>query len=412
MKQRLLSLALCLVLLIAAVPAAQAASPATTGSTALLEFIAAHEGLCTSVYWSGGYAYIGYGNQCDPADYPNGITAQGAMDLLAGTVRTLADCINSRASAYGLTLSQNQLDALLSFTYNFGTGWLYGDSTLFSLIFSQGLRCSVQELAQSWGAWCHIGTTVNSNLADRRARELAIFLYGNYSDCGPISWSYSSASESGVSFAVSGADAWTAVNSLGQAQTVIAEPVPVLAEAPAPEPLPQAEPASDELFSDVEPVDWFYDEVTELANLGILSGYDDGSFRPEENVSCGELLKLVLCATGRPAMEPTGEHWASGYLTAAIDQDVLEEGDVLSLSNPVSRRFMAKVTAHALGLKDCSFASPFADTDDANATNLSLVGVCNGSYDESGSCVFLPGELVSRAEMAAIVWRVTQLCAG
>lgn len=37
-------------------------------------------------------------------------------------------------------------------------------------------------------------------------------------------------------------------------------------------------------FSDVKTDDWYYDAVKTLSSEGIISGYDDGTFKPLENV--------------------------------------------------------------------------------------------------------------------------------
>ena len=454
MKQRLLCLALCLVILGSVLPAASASG--LTASDALLQFIADHEGLSTTVMWSGGYAYIGYGCQCNAADYPNGITQAQAMVLLANTVQTIADVLNNRASAYGVSLTQNQFDALLSFTYNFGTGWLYGDSTLFQLIFSGGLSCTAQELVSAWGKWCHIGTTVNANLANRRAAELRIFLYGDYSaqNTSAVSWYSDAGAEGGVVFSLNTGDAWTAVNALGSAAAVSTpaaqpepvyvpepepvpepDPEPIPAPAPEPEPIPEpeAEPAPEEdaalpdidpqisgsmsstlvKFLDVAYSDWYYNCVTQLAALGIVQGYTDETFRPNNTITCGEALKLVLMVTGRVSLSDsaaTGDHWASGYLNAAVQAGILEPGDVYSLDNPITRRFMAKLVSCAMNLPDLGTGeAPFSDTDNVYAARLYQFGIMEGSFNADGQRVYDPEGLVTRAQLAAIVWRINQL---
>ena len=452
MKQRLLCLLLCLVLLCSVLPAASASG--LTASDALLQFIADHEGLSTTVMWSGGYAYIGYGNQCNAADYPNGITQAQAMVLLANTVQTIADVVNARASAYGVSLTQSQFDALLSFTYNFGTGWLYGDSTLFQLIFSGGLSCTAQELVSAWGKWCHIGTTVNANLANRRASELRIFLYGDYSNqnTSAISWYSDANADGGVVFTLNTDDAWTAVKNLGSAVTAAApppqpvpepEPIPEPEPEPVSEPEPQPEPeppvsivAQDPTlgtgmildadpqisgsmsstlvkFLDVTGSDWYYNCVTQLAALGIVQGYTDETFRPDNSITCGEALKLVLMVTGRVSLSDTaasGEHWASGYLNAAVQAGILEESDVYSLDNPITRRFMAKLVSCAMNLPEVQTEeNPYADTDNTYANRLYQFGIMEGSFNAAGQRVYDPDGLVTRAQLAAIVWRINQL---
>ncbi len=46
-------------------------------------------------------------------------------------------------------------------------------------------------------------------------------------------------------------------------------------------------------FSDVEQDRWSYDEITALAGSGILNGYQDGTFRPDQFLSRGEMAHLL-----------------------------------------------------------------------------------------------------------------------
>lgn len=51
-------------------------------------------------------------------------------------------------------------------------------------------------------------------------------------------------------------------------------------------------------FTDVEAGRWSYAEITALAELGIVSGYEDGSFLPEKAINRGEMAALVNRARG------------------------------------------------------------------------------------------------------------------
>lgn len=50
------------------------------------------------------------------------------------------------------------------------------------------------------------------------------------------------------------------------------------------------------LFSDVSSEDWFFDYVSTAVNMGIISGYDDGTFKPEQTVNRAEAMKMLLLA--------------------------------------------------------------------------------------------------------------------
>ena len=47
-------------------------------------------------------------------------------------------------------------------------------------------------------------------------------------------------------------------------------------------------------FSDISEKDWFNTDVKRLQRQDIINGYNDGTFRPNGNVTNGEALKLIL----------------------------------------------------------------------------------------------------------------------
>jgi hypothetical protein len=79
-------------------------------------------------------------------------------------------------------------------------------------------------------------------------------------------------------------------------------------------------------FSDLAPSDWGYQEVLSLTDQKIISGYPDGTFRPQAQITRAEFCKLIVKTVPRgldpkyPA-KPTfpdvnQNHWAYGYVEA------------------------------------------------------------------------------------------------
>ena len=77
-------------------------------------------------------------------------------------------------------------------------------------------------------------------------------------------------------------------------------------------------------FSDVKDGDWYADAVNTLAGLGILSGYEDGTFRPGHEITRAEFVTVVM-AFSQPSEEPAEfadvpqTHWASKNIAAAVE---------------------------------------------------------------------------------------------
>ena len=114
-------------------------------------------------------------------------------------------------------------------------------------------------------------------------------------------------------------------------------------------------------FSDVPANAWYYQNVTELAAAGVVSGYPDGSFRPDGSVTVGEALKLVFLAAGYSERAATGTHWASGYASLATSTGMLTSTEVKNLDASASRLLITKLAAQALGVTQSAAVSPFAD---------------------------------------------------
>src|SRR5579859_941381 len=59
-------------------------------------------------------------------------------------------------------------------------------------------------------------------------------------------------------------------------------------------------------FTDVHPSDYFYPAVTYLAQRNVLSGYSDCSFRPYNNTTRAQMVKIVVLGFARPVVTPAG----------------------------------------------------------------------------------------------------------
>ncbi len=58
-------------------------------------------------------------------------------------------------------------------------------------------------------------------------------------------------------------------------------------------------------FSDVCPSDWFYSYVTNLTSLNAISGYPDGTFRPNNQITRGQIMKVIVQALAISGTPPS-----------------------------------------------------------------------------------------------------------
>lgn len=156
------------------------------------------------------------------------------------------------------------------------------------------------------------------------------------------------------------------------------------------------------VFPDVTAEHWSYDDVMYLYRNGIIGGFPDGTFRPDEKVTTGQALKMIILAAGYAEPETVASHWARGYLNFALDAGILERGEITDLDVNMSRLLTAKVAARALGVTRSDSQQKFTDTNDDSVHALTEIGVIGGYPDGT----YRPNGSLTRAELSAIVSRI------
>jgi len=194
MKKRLISFLLAALLLISAVvvgaPTVSAAAE-RKASDKLINLIKEFEGFLQYAKEDYGQYTIGYGTSCGKNEYPNGITKEKAETLLRDAVSKFEKYVNDFAAKQKLTLSQQQFDALVSFTYNLGPSWLNNASTLRTAVI-KGEKGN--DFIYGITMWCMAGSDgekkILPNLVERRLCEANVYLNGVYSSDAPSNYTY------------------------------------------------------------------------------------------------------------------------------------------------------------------------------------------------------------------------------
>lgn len=98
------------------------------------------------------------------------ITQAQADAFLRQDLKTAENAVNNKVT---ISITQNMFDALVSLTFNIGTG-AFGTSTLLKKL-NQG---DINGAADQFDVWIHAGGQVVEGLVRRRAAEKALFLNG------------------------------------------------------------------------------------------------------------------------------------------------------------------------------------------------------------------------------------------
>ena len=147
-----------------------------------LELLKQWEGFKNTVYKdSAGLPTIGVGHLITSAEqssgtitingvavpYANGLTDQQVLDLLAQDVKPAENTVNNGVK---VALNQNQFDALVSFTFNVGSG-SFNSSTLLKVL-NQGQYDQVPDQLRRWNK---AGGKVVQGLVNRRENEIKLW---------------------------------------------------------------------------------------------------------------------------------------------------------------------------------------------------------------------------------------------
>ena len=105
------------------------------------------------------------------------------------------------------------------------------------------------------------------------------------------------------------------------------------------------------IFSDVPESHWASGYVNKAVEEGIIAGYGDGTFRPDEHVTYHQMVKMLVCALGYEPVALSNGGWnGGGYLTVA-SKIGLTTGIPGTSGEVISRGKAAQLTERALDIE-------------------------------------------------------------
>ncbi|CCX38737.1 s-layer domain-containing protein [Clostridium sp. CAG:1013] len=165
-------------------------------------------------------------------------------------------------------------------------------------------------------------------------------------------------------------------------------------------------------FSDIDEGDWYYANVMRAVDLGILSGYSDGTFKPNNNITRRDFAIMLAQALGHnndePAESPFKDVADNDYGVSSIAylyEQGITAGDDKGNFNPdsyITRQEAAIFLARAF---DATGTSSETFTDDAKIASWAkeYVYACKASGLMNGDTngTFRPTSTLTRAEAAS-----------
>lgn len=151
-----------------------------TSSEVGINFIKVHEGYNQYAYWDYSQYTIGYGTRCEKDEYPAGISEPAAHALLKKVLPSYENGVNSFLKTNNIYVTQNQFDALVSFSYNFGAYVLNNNPTIAKYLKNGIEKYTDKQIADAFGLWVNAGGVKLQALVERRAAEAALFCSDDY----------------------------------------------------------------------------------------------------------------------------------------------------------------------------------------------------------------------------------------
>ncbi|HUS15261.1 MAG TPA: S-layer homology domain-containing protein, partial [Chloroflexia bacterium] len=161
-----------------------------------------------------------------------------------------------------------------------------------------------------------------------------------------------------------------ATNTPGPAATNTPAPLPTNTPPPASTatPVPTAAPCTPGQFSDVPPGSTFYPWISDLVRLGAISGYSDCTFRPFSTITRGQAAKVMVLGFGLAINTSGGPHFSDvpsgspffAYVETAYNAGIISgyADGTFRPANNVTRGQLTKMVSLGRGWRIISPATP------------------------------------------------------
>lgn len=170
-------------------------------------------------------------------------------------------------------------------------------------------------------------------------------------------------------------------------------------------------------FWDVPKDYWGFEYIADLAERGVIKGYEDGSFKPENIVLRSEWAKMMVTAAGLSVNDngtyftDTNGHWANSYINTAKNyltgySDGSYRPDQAATREDVTVA-MVKLKGYDLSDVDYSYLNTFKDVDSISnyAKGYVAVAIKNNLISGFEDNTFRGQDTLTRAEAATLMYR-------
>ncbi|NUU74338.1 glycoside hydrolase family 3 C-terminal domain-containing protein [Paenibacillus xylanilyticus] len=175
---------------------------------------------------------------------------------------------------------------------------------------------------------------------------------------------------------------------------------------------------SKRTFVDVASSAWYAGDIAKASSKLLINGVSERRVQPQGTTTSAQTLMAAMNAIGiDPGAAALNEKWFDPVLRAAVEYDLMEEGQFLP-NAPMSREGMAIVLIHALNLAGVdtelpeaeieSWLEDFKDRDQLtpNSRSAMAAAIGLGIFQGTPEGLLQPQSTLTRSQLATVIVRV------
>ncbi len=168
---------------------------------------------------------------------------------------------------------------------------------------------------------------------------------------------------------------------------------------------------AESVFTDVDEESWYSIYINDLVEMGVINGFPDGTFRPDETLNAEQFIKMTVTALGLNPGNGT-IYWASTYIEYARQSGLLENSEIEDFKKPLPRGEIVCIISKALDflnenieIKACGLYDLYGYTPESYVPYVLKTynaGIITGYQDNT----FRYEKYINRAEACAVIHKL------
>ncbi len=162
---------------------------------------------------------------------------------------------------------------------------------------------------------------------------------------------------------------------------------------------------------------WAKASIEEMVARGIINGYEDGSFKPNNSVTRAEFVKILSgllslpASTGEGFNDVTMDQWYAPFVYAAVSEGIVNgvTENSFAPNSSISRQDAAVILHRVLSKKGVEFSEAEAFSDEGSIAGYAkdaVMELAGGEILQGSDGKFRPTDTLSRAEAVTMLKRI------